>query len=270
MALTNIVNIVQSLTKQSLAQGSENPPPAQLIANTNSSRLVALIQDTFTPSNPANSTEGSAQEAGLFQVSQFSLAVAAAGTLALQAVQPRANENPAPAQTAPAATTNVSAILPVTAADLNAPAAAQAPAAPLQTVSVANTQNQILAFNQALAAIGLNNNDIEKLDQIATLVNLFSPTAFNDLIRQFQVLAQQAEQLTAVNASGPSTPNAGAYQVQQLSLQFNNSQPSSNAAALAGGLGGLQLGNVQLALANNAGQFANVQAPQQKAAAATI
>lgn len=259
MALTNIVNIVQSLTKQSLAQGSENPPPAQLTANTTSSRLAALIQDSFTPSNPANSTQGAAQEAGLFQVSQVSLAVAAAGTLALQAAPPQANENAAASQAAPAAATNVSAILPVTAADL---------AAPSQTVSVANTQNQILAFNQALAAIGLNNNDIEKLDQIATLVNLFSPTAFNDLIRQFQVLAQQAAQLTAVNASGPSTTNAAAFQVQQLSLQFNNSQPSSNAAALSGALGGLQLGNVQLTLANNAGQFANVQTPQQKAAAA--
>lgn len=261
MALTNIVNIVQSLTKQSLAQGSENLPTAQLTANTNTSRLAAPIQDSFTPSNPTNSTQGAAQEAGLFQVSQFSLAVAAAGTLALQAAQPRANENPAPAQTAPAAATDIAATPPV---------AAQAPGAPVQTVSVANTQGQILAFNQALAAIGLDNNDIEKLDQIATLVNLFSPTAFNDLIRQFQVLAQQAAQLSAVNASGPSTTNAGAFQVQQLSLQLNNTQPSSNAAALAGALGGLQLGNVQFTLANAAGQSAIVQAQPKPAAAAAI
>jgi hypothetical protein len=266
MALTRIVNIVQSLSKESLAQGTDNPQAAQLAASTSSSRLSALIQDSFTPSNQTSSTQGAAQEAGLFQVSPLALAALEAGSLALQAAQPQASATPSPEQNAPPAPANPGATLPSATVDLNAPAAAQPSPAPVQTVSVVNTPSQILAFNQALAALGLNNNDIEKLDQIATLVNLFSPTAFNDLIRQFQALAQQAAQLSAVNASGTSTSNAGAYQVQALSLQFNKPQTSSNAATLASAIGGLQLGTVQFTLANSSGQPASVQAPQKPAA----
>jgi hypothetical protein len=260
MALTSIVNIVQSLTRDSLAQGPENQLTAQPAANSNSSRLAALIQDSFTPSNQANSSaQGAAQEAGLFQVSQFSLA--AAGSLVIQS-QPQGNPNPAP-PLAPPAITIVTASPPAAAVEPNTPASPP----PAQTVSLVNAPSQILVFNQALAALGLNNNDIQKLDQIATLVNVFSPIAFTDLIRQFQALAQQVAQLTAVNAAGPSIAGAGAYQVQQLSLQFNNPQASPSAATLAGAVGGLQLGNVQLTLANPAGQSANVQAPQRTAAA---
>lgn len=264
MALTSIVNIVQNLARESLGQGTDSQQGAQAAVSSNNSGLTTLIQDIFTPSNPQNSSLGAAQEAGLFQVSQLALVAAATGTLALQSTPPQTDVNPAPA---PVAASNVNVILPVSTANSNGLASAVAPA---QTAPPAGTQGQILAFNQALTALGLNSNDIEKLDQIATLVNLFSPTAFNDLIRQFQALAQQAAQLSAVNAPASSTAKSSAYQVQELNIQFNGSQPSSNAAGLQGATNGLLLGGVQFTLANGSGQIANVQSPQKPAGAAAV
>ncbi|MBZ5661772.1 MAG: hypothetical protein LAO08_15320 [Acidobacteriia bacterium] len=273
MALTSLVSIVQSPAKESLGQETENQQGAQVSGISTNSGISTLIQDSFTPSNPDNSPQSAVQEAGLFQVSPLALAAAAAGTLAQQTTQPQTNINPTPAPATRAAASNVDTTLPIPAANLNGLATATPPAsAAVQTAPPANTQGQILAFNQALVALGLTNNDIQKLDQIATLVNDFSPTAFNDVIGQFQALARQAAQQSAANISSGPYSSSGGYQVQGLSIQFNGAQPSSNAAALTGGpqgaTNGLLLRGVQFTLANAAGQTANVRAPQQKSGAA--
>jgi hypothetical protein len=276
MALTSIANIVESITNPSVGQGTDSQQGAQAAGTANSSAPAALIQDSFTPSNQTNSPQAAAQEAGLFQVSQLALFAATASSLASQTTQPQANQNPAPAQVAQVATTIASVAPTVTTNNFNGltTATTQVSAAEaVQTAPVAKPPAQIPAFNQALTALGLTNNDIQRLDQIATLVNVFSPTAFNDLIGQFQALAQQAAQLSAVNISGSSPANSGGYQVQGLSIQFSSSQQSSNAGIAQGGRQGggtqtaqpsLQLGGVQITLTNAAGQSAKVQVQQRK------
>ncbi len=282
MALISIANIVGSITNQLLGQGNDSQQGAEGPATANTSGLTTLTEDSFTPSNQSNSPQGAAQEAGLFHVSPLALFAATPDSLASQTTQPQANQNSAPAQAAPIAATNTGAAPQATTANVNfdgiTAATTQASAATaVQTVSVANTQGQIQSFNQALAALGLSNNDIQKLDQIATLVNIFSPSAFTDLIGQFQALAQQAAQLSAVNISASSAANSSGYQVQGLSLQFTGPQQLSNTSATEGGSQGggsqaapasLQLGRVQFTLTNGAGQSANVLAPQQKPGAA--
>lgn len=280
MALISIANIVGSITNQLLGQGNDSQEEAQGPATANTSGLTTLTEDSFTPSNISNSPQGAAQEAGLFQVSPLALFAATADSLASQTTQPQANQNSAPAQAAPGAATNTDAVPPVTTENFDGltTATTQASASTaVQSAPAVNAQGQIQSFNQALAALGLSNSDIQKLDQIATLVNIFSPTAFNDLIRQFQALAQQSAQLSAVSIPASSAANSSGYQVHGLSLQFTGPQQSSSTSATPGGSQGggiqvapasLQLGRVQFTLTNGAGQSANVLAPQQKTGAA--
>jgi hypothetical protein len=277
MALTSIVNLVESITNQLVGQGNDSQQGAQGAATANTSVSATRNEDSFTPSNEINSPQAAAQEAGLFQVSQLALIAAAASSIASQATQPPANPAPPPAEVA---ATNTSPVQPVTTPSVNAltiaAPRASAPTA-VQVEPVTNTQGQIQAFNRALTTLGLSNNDIQKLDQIATLVNVFSPTAFHDLIRQFQELAQQLEQLAAAKAPAVSNANSAAYQVQQLSIQFSGFEPPANPAATqssstSGGTqtAPLHLEQVQFTLTSGAGHTANLLVPQQKAAAAPI
>lgn len=271
MALTSIANIVPGLTSESVGPETDSQQAAQGTGTPNLSTLASLIEDSFTPSNQGNSPQNAAQEAGLFQVTQVALFATASGSPAAQATQPPANPAPVPA---PVTAANISATPPERAPSPAAAttASAQAPsAAAVQPAPVADTQSQIQiqAFNQALTALGLTNSDIQKLDRIAALVNDFSPNAFNDLIGQFQALAQQAAQLSAVNTSGSASASSGAYQVQALSIQFNGSQPSTAGGAAQASASGLLLGSVQFTLAGPSGQPADLFAPQPKPNTAT-
>lgn len=280
MALTSIANLVESIAKQFGGQGNNTQQATQAAGTVNASASTTSTEDTFTPSNQNNSPQGAAQEAGLFQVSQSALFAATAGSLASQTTHLQTNQSPDPAQIAPVAAINTSAALPIPSANINGPsiATSQIFAAPsVQTAPGANTQDQIQAFNDALAALGLSNNDIQKLDQIASLVNVFSPTAFSDLIGQFQALAKQAAQLSTANTSAQSSATPGGYQVQGLSIQFAGPRPSSNAGTTqtggpGGGAqaapGGLKLARVQFTLTSLAGQPANVVTPRQTSSTA--
>jgi len=275
MALTHITNLAESFAKQLVGQEKNRLDGVRAAGTANAAVTTSPTEDRFTPSTQINSTLGAAQEVGLFQVSQFSF-IAALETTQLQAIQ-----NPAPAQVAPVAEANTGAAQPATPVNLNAftTAATQAAANTAGQISpVASTQNQIQLFNQALAALGLNNNDILKLDQIATLVNAFSPTAFTDLINQFRALAQQAAQLTAANPHAGTSANFGGYQVEGLSIQFTGVQETLvGGTARTGGQGGgtqltvasLQIESVQFTLRNGAGQAVNVLAPQLNTSAAS-
>jgi len=274
MALTGITNLVESFAKQLVGQEKNRLDGVRAAGTANAAVATTPTGDRFTPSTQINSTLGAAQEAGLFQVSQFSFVAA------LEITQLQANQNPAPAQVAPVAEATTAAAQPAIAANLNAFTAASTQAAATtagQAVPAASTQNQLQVFNQALAALGLNNNDILKLDQIATLVNAFSPTAFTDLINQFRALAQQAAQLSAANARTGTGANSGGYQVAGLSIRFAGVQEALATGAAQGGPQGggtqltvanLQIESVQFTLSNGAGQAVNVLAPQPNTTAA--
>lgn len=271
MALAEVGNLATNLVNQLLGQGrnsSSNAPAVQSGA-TNTARN--LPEDRFTPSAQGNSNHTTAQEAGLFQVAQFSTLSAAANITQNQAAT-QAAQNPASAQAAQAVAT---------------PAALQGPvaqvAAPTNTVTAAaNVQDQLQTLNLALAALGLNDSDIQSLDRVASLIKDFSPLAYSSLVYQLEALAQQTAPRAASAATNAVTAtsgaNAGTFQIQGLAIHFSGAQGSSNRGTSNGNSSGqqaagggtpqfsafnLQVEEVQLTLTNSNGQTVQVHAPQQ-------
>lgn len=213
---------------------------------------LTALQDQFTSSAQGAPAQATAEAAGLFTVSQFTLFSAAAEFLLAQtAAPPQANPantpppavNPNPGTTAPGvAATNLQAAPQAPLAGAAAPAAtttaAPAPASNLPKVITAGTpsvEDQLQALNNKLSALGLGPADIQKVDQIAGLINDFNPTAFTSLVYQLEAQAQSAaRQIAAIPAT------------------------TATAAPAVGG---------NTALANNNGQTLPVHAPQQSASA---
>jgi|SRR5450631_1339758 hypothetical protein len=104
----------------------------------------------------------------------------------------------AAAQLTPAATNNAS-VAPVTATT-------PASATPQGALAV---QQQLQTLNNSLAALGLSAADIQKVDQVAGLINDFSPTAFTSLVYQLEAVAQnvarQAAQAQNANSNAANT-----------------------------------------------------------------
>ena len=176
MALVEIGNLATTLLNQVLGQVS-TPSPAVPLAP-NPLAINPFPQDHFTPSSQANLSQTAAQEAGLFQVAQLPALSVATEALPGQAAAPPAAHNPAPLQPA-------------------APPATPPPPAP-QIVPPANSvatapsvQEQLQTLNVTLAALGLDNADIQSLDRIASLVKDFNPDAYTRLVFQLESLAQQ-------------------------------------------------------------------------------
>jgi len=331
MSLVGLVNLAERLLNQGSTQG-QDPQTAQKAASTPPTRgAQGTAEDLFTPS----AQNALAQDAGLFSVAQLSFFSAAADFLlgqatpqqpaAAPAVNTPANATQGAAQAAVpgAATTPALANLSQPSANANAaPAAANfatttaktqatAPAAPTAAAATATAtttsaapgsltvRQQLQSLNTALAALGLSPQQIQQLDQIASIINDFNPTAFTSLAFQLEELAQATQAAptpapaTAGNAQGAATnavtsntnaaPTSGAppagFQLQELVIKFAGVQVRANTpangntttapqAAVANGNGNLQISafNVQieevnLTLVNGSGQTARIQAP---------
>ena len=337
MSLVGLVNLAERLLNQGSTQGQDtaaqqkaaNPQPAAV--------TQGPAEDLFTPSAQNGQAQATEQDAGLFNVAQFTFFSAAADFLLGQGTQAAtvgtatngggntaaasgaAQTTLAPAGTAPALVAlvqptgntapvaanqgvgalanaaNTQAAAPAT--DVAATTNANATAAPQPTGSLA-VQQQLQALNTALAALGLDPQEIQQLDQIASVINDFNPNAFTSLAYQIEELAQaqQAAQPTPANEAANGNPatnanvtpangngaagsaanvGAGGFQVQELAIQFASVQ----AQATAGGNGNapqgaangnatvavnafnLQIEAVNLTLVNGNGQVAQIQAP---------
>jgi len=280
MAVEGVGNLIQNLADHLFGQGATQAGTRAPGAGGGASGTS--VEDTFTPSAQGNFASPTAQDAGIFQLSPGPLATVAVGILSAQAppnaVQPIAPEqdgagaapNPgaSAAQTAPAAsgtTTN-------SAQDASSPAAS------------AELQNKIRQLNASLPALGLTNNEIQQIDRIASLIKNFNPAAYTDLVNQFEALAQKAAQPSVTGT--PETPapgsnaNNGGFQVQQIVIQFAdsqgtpNSQPGSGNQSSAANTGpsnapGLQVEQVQFTLTNASGQTTQVQTPHPAAGSGT-
>jgi len=77
-------------------------------------------------------------------------------------------------------------------------------------------QQQLQTLNNSLAALGLSAADIQKVDQVAGLINDFSPTAFTSLVYQ----------LEAVGAERSATGCAGAEREQQRRKYVGQREPA--------------------------------------------
>jgi len=193
MALVEIGNLATTLLNQVFGQGSAPSPAVPIAPNTPAINANPFPQDHFTPSSQANLGQTAAQEAGLFQLAQPPALSAATEALPSQVAAPPAAHYPVPLQ-------------PVAL-----PAAPPPPA--LQVVPPANpvtatpsVQEQLQNLNTTLAALGLNNADIQSLDRIASLVKDFNPDAYTRLVFQLESLAQQTAPRAAPAAATQRVP----------------------------------------------------------------
>jgi len=182
-------------------------------------------------------------------------------------------------------------------------ATASANAVASSITSSSNTQAQLLTLNAALVALGLNAQEIAQIDQIAGIVNDFSPLAYTSLVYQLEAAAQAAaaqqagtSPATATNgpagnsqaatpvfaatntSATPASISGGAFQLQGLVIRFSGVQvttntPLSNAQGLPANTSqttafNLQIEEVNLALVNHNGQSLVLQATPQAAAPA--
>jgi hypothetical protein len=149
--------------------------------------VATLVQDSFTLSSQSISNQATAQDAGLFQVSQFALSAAAADILSAQTASAQATQSTAQVQ---AATPPLS------------------PPPQVATIAIAadtaNTRDELQFLNGVLLGLGLSNSDIQNIDRIASMTNLYSPRLYTDLVEQIK--AQAALQATlAVAGRTPAT-----------------------------------------------------------------
>jgi hypothetical protein len=302
MAFVAIEHLADRLLNQTFGQDEQTRATAKTAKTDGKEDDRARTADRFTPAAQDGSTQASAQDAGLFRVTQFTLFSAAAEFFFAQTTPPQANQA-IPAQnatpiTAPAvgggsATPRVSSnTAPVqaaqapavsTAATLLAASTATSPGAAAGTTAAANTtasiDQQLQALNNALAALGLPHSDFAQIDRIASLINDFNPVAFADLLQQLVAIAQASQQqaapanLTPANGNaGVANANGGGFQIQELVIKFSGVEGSAqtDAANTNGGnttvpfsAFNLQVEEVNLTLTNSSGQAVQVQAPQQ-------
>jgi len=289
MSQVGLVNLAERLLNQNSTESQQAQVPQKTAAVQTNPTTRGVAEDQFTPSTKNGQAQNSAQDAGLFSVTQISFFSAAAEFLLGQTNAPAANQptqdnfaatanTPSPqnananaatiptrptpaataaalaalAQTAPATTNGTNGansavtqqpVVPITAATTPTTAAS----------NLAATQQQLQSLNQALAALGLSQQDIQQLDRIASIINDFNPSAFTALAYQLEVLAQQvAPQAAATGANAPlanansaatnpaangtalantapvnaptaagTAANGGAFQIQELLIKFS-------------------------------------------------
>lgn len=213
MAVEGIGNLVQILADQLSGQTLNSPAGANAQGKGNAGNPV-VTEDTFTPSKQSNS----AQDPGIFQLSQGTLTAVTASILFAQA-NPNATKSGAPAQDAPAIAANAGNEQPAAAPNPITPVipgqlfartpAGQAPAA--QAAPTTNEQAQIQALNAGLPALGLSKVEIQEIDRLAARIQNFNPATYTNLVNQFEALAQQTTQQgdanPAANASTVGSPN---------------------------------------------------------------
>jgi hypothetical protein len=231
MATISPVNLTKLLLNSAAEQAQESQSPAASKPNTNSG-TPAATGDQFTLS-----AQNAAQAAGLFTVNQVTLFSAAADALLAQGAAAPANpaNTTTPAANSTASPTaqelaaaNAVAALPTlaaaTAATANA-AAVNAAGAPATTTSIAQ---QLQTLNSALAALGLSQADINKIDSVAGFINDFNPTAFTNLANQLEALAHQQTAASQTASNAPATANASA--ANATTANANTNTANTNAA----------------------------------------
>jgi hypothetical protein len=247
MATIGLVSLTERLLNQTAGQAQEPQAAAPSRANANNGAIVATV-DQFTPS-----AQNTAQAAGLFTVTQVTLFSPAAEFLLAQAPNPRANPvnaadsaaniaappaareavaintaAPVPAPAASAATVALGTPAPANATAANAAARRAVVNAPAATS--ANVQHQLQLLNNALAALGLNSADIQKIDSIAGLIDDFQPTRFANLAFQLQALAQQSAPRAVPQATPQGTPQATSQAATNTAATADVNVPGTNAA----------------------------------------
>lgn len=182
--------VANQVSSQLPASGQSPPQAAAQSGPTQAPPASALPVDTFTPSSQNSSAVVTAQDAGLFQLSHATLSFAVSNALSGQAALPEA----APPQQ-----------------EVQAPVAAPPQSTANATASaVIGNQAELQSLNTVLLGLGLSNDAIQNIDQIASSIDEFNPTVYASLIQQYTAqLAQQSGSAAAVNppVTQHNTPN---------------------------------------------------------------
>jgi hypothetical protein len=230
---------------QTTVQGERNlaTPAAGASANLAASTSDAATPlDQFTPSSLTETASATAEAAGLFTPAQFSLFSPAADSLLAQAaaatttaaaqsaatlgrsasaaasgdsntVTTAATDagNGAAASSVNTATATASLAQPTGTAATTTVNASSANAASAASPGALTVAAQLQTLNSSRAALGLSPSDIQKVDQIAGLINDFNPTSFTSLVYQLEALAlNAAPQATQTPAARDRTASAAA------------------------------------------------------------
>lgn len=210
MSSVSLVTLSGRLLNQNAAQGQEVQASHKLPVSRDDHLAASVAEDQFTPSSISHQGQITAQAAGLFTVQQPPLFSPAANSVIRQGSASTSTQAPAEGQPA---------VLNSRENTISAAATPQ-PASPPTTDST-YAQQQLQPLNEALVSLGLNQQDIQKLDQIAAISNNFSPAAFTALAYQMEELAEQASQ----SASASSTAAAAATQPgQTAAIATSNSE----------------------------------------------
>jgi hypothetical protein len=200
------LNLLENISPHQPGQDRQNSNLAAIGASLIQNTVTpANITDSFTPSDQGISALAGVQGVGSLNATQRAL-LATASNLPAQPISAPAPQSatsaPAPATPTPAAI--VAAL--TQAAAIGSPA----PVTAIPDVNPAALQSQLQTLNTALSNQGLNTTQITKIDQIASIIQNFSPVAYSDLVYQLKALAQQPAQQTAATAGGAPTtkPNA--------------------------------------------------------------
>lgn len=180
MSSVSLVSLSERLLSQNAAQGQDIQASQKLPVAQDDRQAAKVTEDQFTSSGHSNHGETTAQAAGLFTVQQPPLFAPAANSALQQAASSTPSSKKVLEATQPAAS----------ASPQNAISTAAAPeqTSPPTTDST-YTQQQLQPLNEALLSLGLSQQDIQKLDQIAAISNDFSPAAFTALAYQMEELA---------------------------------------------------------------------------------
>ena len=247
MSLVGLVNLAERLSNQNSTESQQTQAPQKTAAVQTNPTTHGVADDQFTPSPQNGQAQSSAQDAGLFSVTQISFFSAAAEFLLGQATAPAANQT-TPGNSAGAANTpapqnaNANAVVapeavsqqPVVPITNFTPAATAPAATSTATSNLAATQQQLQTLNQALTALGLSQQDIQQLDRIASIINDFNPSAFTALAYQLEVLAQQVAPQAAATAPVVNTqPALANANIAATNPAANSTAPSNTAAVNA-------------------------------------
>jgi hypothetical protein len=237
--------------------------------------------DRFTSSSQRGSAQD-AEDAGLFTVNSVSFFSAAATFFLAQTSPSSASQASTATTSAPSASSNSTASTsapvtpvvqsatasPATSADSDAtPAAATSVTQPTTSTAVSstpavsgstaapaadsNSQNPLQALNNSLAALGLNQQEIQAFDQIASFIQAISPAAFADLVNGLQALAQQVTQAATAAAPSAQSDNTAATPSSTGSASDSANTGASATAVPAASTGTTSTGTASAAPASN-------------------
>ena len=207
MSGVGLVNLLQNLSNQNATPEQDTAPAPKGSAQSAPIPLTPAT-DQFIPSAQNAASQATAQAAGIFSVAATSFFSSASASLlapnnSAPTIQPPARVRATAAAAATATTANPPA--PQSTAPVPAQAPATTASGPVATL--VSAQEQLQSLNLALAALGLSNQDIQQLDQVASTTSDYNPSAYTAHAYQLELLARQpASHASTAPPEAPPAP----------------------------------------------------------------